>query len=158
MTEGGLRQERVAGNRLLLQFDADTACMEAARSALTAFLEGRKISARALYHTELAFEELVTNAIRHGGAGSDPRAQPIDASVYVLGEEIRLTVEDDCPPFNPLEAPHPALPTSLDEARIGGLGLMLVRKSSERMEYERTATGRNRVTVVIACNAAHESS
>jgi serine/threonine-protein kinase RsbW len=148
VTASGLRQSRGADGGLLLQLVNDTAGLEAGQRALREFLEAEGVSARGLYQTELAFEELVVNVIRHGYADRGTGGHPIDVTVCVRGEEIVLTVEDEGPPFNPLQAPDPARPTAIEDARIGGLGLHLVRKTAKRMEYERMA-GRNRVTTSI---------
>lgn len=141
-------QARIADGCLLLQFDSNKAGFEGGQRALHEFLEAEGVSDRGLYQTELAFEELVTNVIRHGFGDGDAGAHPIDVSVCVRGGDIVLTVEDDGPPFNPLEAPRPPAPTSIEDARIGGLGLPLVRFAAKRIEYERIAE-RNRVILGI---------
>jgi serine/threonine-protein kinase RsbW len=139
----------VAEGPLLLQLRNDTAELEAGQKTLRAFLEAEGVSTRALYHAELAFEELVTNIIRHGFGFRDRGMHRIDVNASVDGEEIVLTVEDAAPPFDPSQAPQPDLPTGIDDARIGGLGLRLVRMAAKRMDYERVGD-RNRVTVAIA--------
>jgi serine/threonine-protein kinase RsbW len=139
---------RVPEGRLALQLHNDTAQLEAGQKALRAFLEAEGVSTRALYHAELAFEELVTNIIRHGFGFRDRGVHPIDVNASVHGEEIVLTVEDSAPPFDPSQAPEPDLPTCIDDARSGGLGLRLVRMAAKRMDYERVGD-RNRVTVAI---------
>lgn len=60
-------------------------------------------------------------------------------------------VSDQGWPFNPLEQPDPVPATSLAEAKVGGLGIMLVRKAASSLAYER-ANGRNLVQVVIPRN------
>jgi hypothetical protein len=45
--------------------------------------------------------------------------------------------------------PDPVLAGHLDDATVGGLGLMLVRKFG-RIDYERTPQKRNRLTVTIS--------
>jgi serine/threonine-protein kinase RsbW len=148
VTESSKPRSNVADGCLLLQVANDTAGLEAGQRALHEFLEAEGASARGLYRTELAFEELVANVIRHGYDDRDMGAGPIDVSVRVRGEEIVLTVEDDGPPFNPLGVPEPTPPSTLEDSRIGGLGLPLVRMAATRMEYARSA-GRNRVTISI---------
>ena len=66
------------------------------------------------------------------------------------GNTIVLTFDDDGPPFDPLERPLPAAAKSLEEAQLGGLRLLLVRKASPRLHYERTVDRKNRLTVAIA--------
>lgn len=133
--------------RLQLEVPPTAAGLATAQASLNRFLEsGDDVSARGAYFAELAFEELVTNILRHGRRRPDE--PPIAASVLLSGESITLTVEDDGPPFDPLSVPEPEQPASLDDAKVGGLGLVLVRRSCERMSYVR-AGDRNRVTVTL---------
>ena len=54
-----------------------------------------------------------------------------------MAGEIALTVEDDGPPFDPTVRPEPTLPSSLESARIGGLGLLMVRRVAPSLQYTR---------------------
>ena len=80
------------------------------------------------------------NVIWH--AFPDNEVHPITMSVQVEPEDIVMHFEDDGMAFDPLLAPAPKLPTSIEKAVPGGLGLMLVRKYARSVAYERRA-GRN---------------
>jgi len=95
---------------------------------------------------ELCLDELVTNVVRY--AWEDPTGHEIRVEVERGQEALAITVEDDGRPFDPREAPLPAMPRSLDEAIPGGRGLMLVRSIAPRVDYERR-DGRNRVTIAF---------
>ncbi|HKY10147.1 MAG TPA: SpoIIE family protein phosphatase, partial [Candidatus Binatia bacterium] len=58
---------------------------------------------KVMHDLNLATEEIVTNIISH--AYSDNREHTISVHVNVQPGEVRVQVEDDGPPFNPLEAP-----------------------------------------------------
>jgi signal transduction histidine kinase len=90
------------------------------------------------------FEEVISNVIRHG------EAHQIEVSVARQADGIVLTFDDDGQPFDPLQRPTPVLPTSIEEAPLGGLGLLLLRKASTQLRYERTPGQTNRLTVTIA--------
>lgn len=111
-------------------------------------LESAGGDGRAMFRAELVFEEIVTNVIRHGRR--DDRPPSIDVAVTCSGDEIVLTFEDDGRPFDPLQRPDPVPPTSIEDAPLGGLGVMMVRKTASRIAYERTADDRNRLTVAVA--------
>ena len=131
---------------LRLRVAADDPGLAQGQQALSAYLREMGAGDRAIYLVELAFDELLNNVIRHGFRGSHPR--PIDVRAAV-GDEIVFVVEDDGPPFNPLEVPEPDRPASLEEALPGGWGISLVRNAASRMEYERLPD-RNRVVVHIS--------
>jgi serine/threonine-protein kinase RsbW len=50
---------------------------------------------------------------------------------------MKVEVEDDGRPFNPLEAPPPDIGKPLAEREVGGLGIHLVRKMMDELEYRR---------------------
>lgn len=131
----------------VLTFPATFPDFARAAGELRAVLDARGIGSKPHYNAELVFEEIVSNVIRHGCSG---RAQ-CTVEVRLSFEERALVMifEDDGPPFDPRSYPPPAMPRTLEEARHGGLGLLLVNKASQRVEYEWTRTRRNRVTVTI---------
>jgi anti-sigma regulatory factor (Ser/Thr protein kinase) len=55
-------------------------------------------------------------------------------------------VTDDGHPFNPLELPEPNTHLPVEDRPIGGLGIHLLKKMSDRMAYART-DGKNRLTL-----------
>ena len=117
--------------------------LEAAASKLRTVLGG-EVDDDARYNVELIFEEVASNIVRHGCSTGE-----IEAAVRFEDGEIVLTFEDDGIPFDPRERPDRALPSSLDEAPVGGLGLVLLRTIVTRMSYERTRRGRNLLTLAI---------
>ena len=84
----------------------------------------------------LVAEEVLTNAIDHGMAGSrhDPSiVVEIARSAHALQVEFR----DDGQPFDPLAPPSPDLDAGILERPVGGLGLHLVREVAEAVSYRR---------------------
>ena len=126
-----------------LRFPGTLAGFEEASRSLRQFLEAHRLSEDTRFHIELVFEEIAVNIIRHG----KPRAD-VNVEVTVNGEVV-LTFEDDGQSFDPRDQPLPAPPESIEETRVGGLGLVLVKQFCTRLEYERTAEDRNRLTVSI---------
>jgi anti-sigma regulatory factor (Ser/Thr protein kinase) len=111
------------------------------------WLDANGVGDRPRFQAELVLEELVTNVIRYGY--DDQGAHLVDVALSATPEDLIMVVSDDGRPFNPLERAAPELPASLAEAHVGGLGIMLVRKATRDVSYERSG-GRNRLTVVIA--------
>jgi anti-sigma regulatory factor (Ser/Thr protein kinase) len=70
----------------------------------------------------LVISELVTNSVRHAGLDA---SEPVQLSVRVEGEKVRVAVRDPGPGFTPPPAPS-------DPAHIGGWGLVLVEQLAER--------------------------
>jgi anti-anti-sigma factor len=128
--------------RLLLTSSPEA--IPALSSAFAAFAARHNLSLRTRSAFNLALEEVVTNAIVHGYRGEQGR--PIVVEVAVRAGELVAYVEDQAPPFNPLQAPEPDLSLPLEERQPGGVGVLLVRKLMDRLEYTNT-DGRNRLVI-----------
>ena len=111
---------------------------------LSCWLEEQQAAPSAAYLSTLALEELVTNSIKYGYDDQDEHV--IQVQVELALEGVTIVVEDDGHPFNPLEQVEPDMNLPLDQRPIGGLGLHLLRKLSDRMDYA-WQNGRNRVTL-----------
>ena len=118
-----------------------------AAAELREALEARGIDSKPRYSAELVFEEIVSNVIRHGCSGGVQCA--IEVTLDFGENAIVMRFEDDGPPFDPRGYQLPAMPRSLEDARHGGLGLLLVTRASQRIEYERKKR-RNHLTITIA--------
>ena len=57
-------------------------------------------------------------------------------------------------PFDPTAVALPPRPASLQEARVGGLGVPLLRRIAAELDYQRTADGRNRLNLVLPAEDA----
>ena len=53
------------------------------------------------------------------------------------GRVLTLIFEDTGIPYDPLAKPDPDITLSAEERQIGGLGIFMVKKSMDSMEYER---------------------
>jgi len=127
----------------VLRFPGTSAGFADAATALRAVLDGRSLSARHRHDVALVFDEVVTNIVNHGRPSGD-----VDA-VIRFGDETTLVFEDDGIAFDPRTQPAPPAATRRADLRIGGLGLVIVRDLCSRIDYERTADQRNRLTLSI---------
>jgi serine phosphatase RsbU (regulator of sigma subunit)/anti-sigma regulatory factor (Ser/Thr protein kinase) len=87
-----------------------------ARAALTSFV-GDFVTPDRLYDLQLLVSEVVTNAVRHGGAR---KGEHVDFRIALTSDQVRLEVRDPGPGFHDVT---PELPAS---DRGGGYGLYLV--------------------------------
>jgi len=93
----------------------------------------------------LAADEACTNSIKY--AYPDGRAGDIEISCVLDRRSATVTVRDWGVPFNPLEMPPPDLNLDIDKRPIGGLGIYLMEKFSDRLEYRRE-NGSNLLTII----------
>jgi anti-sigma regulatory factor (Ser/Thr protein kinase) len=97
------------------------------------------------FSMNLCLEEVLSNVIRHGYSGSPDHFIDIR---FTNPSENRfvLIVEDYAPHFNPLDAPRLPAIGALDEERIGGQGIRLLRRFAETLEYQAMPSG-NRLSM-----------
>ena len=98
------------------------------------------------FAADLCLQEAVSNVIAH--AFPDNASHEIGVSASLIGRDLILEVEDDGSPFDPLAVPPPEAVDRLEDVRIGGLGIHLIRRFASRMRYAREGE-RNRLTMVI---------
>lgn len=110
------------------------------------FLEEMGVDAHATYVANLVIEELGTNILKYGY--DDSRTHEIRLQLDLQPGKLSLLMEDDGHRFNPLEAPGPNLRLPIEQRAPGGLGLHLVRRMVDRIEYRRR-NGWNQVRVEI---------
>jgi serine/threonine-protein kinase RsbW len=85
---------------------------------------------------ELALEEVFMNLVMHG---SSEAGTQVEVSVILCDGGLTLMVEDDGPAFDPLLLPAPDVAASLEERKVGGLGVFLVRQMMDAVSYQRVA-------------------
>ena len=105
---------------------------------------------KCLFEVNLGLDELFTNIISYGF--EDEGDHQIKFTLAKTEETLVVKVEDDGTPFNPLEAADPELSRDLDTIDIGGLGIHLVKKMMDDINYQRVA-GRNKL-ILKKCVAA----
>ena len=131
---------------LRLQVVPDHTALEPTRLAVLAYLAPYALSAQAVYAVELVLEEVLTNQIKYAFVGRV--ASAVALSVDVDAGDVVIEFEDDGHAFDPLQAAEPPWPSSIHQAQVGGLGLVLVQRLAKATCYERAAE-HNRLTVTI---------
>ena len=91
----------------------------------------------------IVFDEIYANIVNYS------KATLASVSYSIENGKLCLTFTDNGIPYNPLEAREPDVTLSAEEREIGGLGIFMVKKMTQSMEYE-YADGKNVLTLVIA--------
>ena len=93
----------------------------------------------------LCLNEVLANVIDHGGAGVSPIGVSLEVTRAPGGGKAGVTVSDAGAAFDPRTVPAGAAPKTLDEAAVGGLGLVMVRYCADWLDYRREGN-RNHLT------------
>jgi len=90
----------------------------------------------------VAMDEIASNIVHYSGAPDFTVSVGLpDAPPYVM-----LTFSDGGKPYNPLEKADPDVTLSAEERSIGGLGIFMVKKMMDEIEYV-YENGRNVLTI-----------
>ena len=102
-----------------------------------------KIVTKVANKINIVFDEIYTNIVNYS------KATCASVSYSIENGKLRISFTDNGIPYNPLEATEPDTTLSAEEREIGGLGIFMVKKMTESMEYEYT-DDKNVLTLVIA--------
>jgi anti-sigma regulatory factor (Ser/Thr protein kinase) len=120
-----------------LHIRPELAELQRAQAWLEAIGEQFELGAATLYALSLCCEEAVSNIIRHGLPPGGLSGQTIELTLWREADLLHLRMVDPGAAFDPTAVPDASLPASLEEARVGGLGVHLMRKFSQALHYER---------------------
>ena len=95
------------------------------------------VSDKYIFEMNLALDELFTNIISYGF--QDQQEHTIKISITIEGDQLQMRIEDDGVPFNPLESKTPDFQCGIEECKIGGLGIHLIKKLMDDIQYQRVA-------------------
>ncbi len=140
-----------------MQFPADKSQMGETLSALRKYIAELSktvgLESQAMYHLQLAADEIATNIIVYGY--QDLPGQVIDVTAAADDKALTLVIEDKATPFNPLDRPEPNnLDSPLDTREIGGLGVYLAIQNVDEYKYEHDGVHNRNIFIMKRPSAA----
>jgi anti-sigma regulatory factor (Ser/Thr protein kinase) len=112
--------------------------------ALEEFAAANHLPATVRQAADLALEEHLTNIISY--AHDDNLPHPIRIQLELVEDQLVVEVRDQGKPFNPLLRPQVDTTVPLEAKPIGGLGIHLMRRFMDKLEYRREG-GQNILTM-----------
>lgn len=128
-----------------LTVPAKTERLEAVINFIGAELAANRCPPKAQTQIEIAVEEIYINIASYAYRPKDGEAT---IRCTVGGEPLQVTVQflDGGKPYNPLEKKDPDITLAADEREIGGLGIFMVKKSMDSIDYA-YVDGKNILTI-----------
>ena len=128
-----------------LVIEADVKKLDEVLAFIDEELEKADCPPKTQIQIDIAVEEIYVNIAHYAytpGTGSariiiDVSEEPKTASITFIDRGV---------PYNPLEKPDPDVTLPIDERKIGGLGIYMVKKSMDNVIYEHR-DGQNVLTI-----------
>jgi serine/threonine-protein kinase RsbW len=92
-----------------------------------------------VFDLKLAVDEACTNVIEHGYKGMDPGS--IILAFRIEPDRILVQITDFGHVFEPSDAPIPDVEAALVDRPVGGLGLYLIYKLMDNIDYQASDDG-----------------
>ena len=125
-------------------------CVDAVKENLPNVIEfvtkllGENADGKLVFELELICEEVFVNICNYAYGENVGKAE---IEVSKLSNCIVVKFIDSGKKFNPLEIADPDIKSPLEERNIGGLGIFMTKKLSDKLLYERT-DNKNILTVI----------
>ncbi len=95
------------------------------------YLEENEVSMKVVMQMNIAIDEIYSNIQRYSGASK------AKVECEITERAIMLRFTDNGKAYDPTEQKEPDITLSAEEREIGGLGIFMVKKSMDKVEYAR---------------------
>ena len=113
-------------------FNRELRTLEAIFEFVDEFIASNRLDDEVAFPLKLAVEELFTNFVRHNSGGQER----IYISLSKSDGRLVVKLKDfDVEPFDGMDAPRVDVRQSLEERKVGGLGVHLIRTLFDTLEY-----------------------
>jgi serine/threonine-protein kinase RsbW len=115
------------------EFARDLAALETLFPFVERFAREGRLDEATAFAVQLAVEELFTNFVRHNTGGAERIAVRLD----IEGGRLSVALADfDVDPSDPAKGSSPDLLIPLEDRKIGGLGIHLVKSMFDSLTYD----------------------
>lgn len=112
---------------------------------VASFAKESALSADDTFAIQMAVDEACANVIEHAYGGRPDGAVTLMCSL--VNNEVRVTIRDHGRPFNPRAVPRPDMTAPLEKRHEGALGLYLMEKLMDVVQFEFDPGKGNKLTM-----------
>lgn len=125
----------MAKNKVSFKLKSNLSELDSLCQNLEKFGQSLGLSKKCIFEANLALDELFTNIISYGF--DDKNEHMIKITISLQNDELVFQIEDDGIPFNPTKVETPDLECTIEECKIGGLGIHLAKNLMDEVCYQR---------------------
>jgi len=137
-----------ADGRYTLTITNDLARLPAVRDLVRTGLVTSGFPTSYLNRLQIAVDEAVTNIIEHGYTDQPPGKATIELNLDVSPTLFRMVIEDFGATFDPEDFGEVDIRSHVEAGHSGGLGVFLMRKIMDLIEYHAEKGQKNRLVLV----------
>lgn len=134
--------------RQSLAITNDLAALASVRELVRTGVERSGFPPHYLNRLQIAVDEAVTNIIEHGYEGRPPGNAAIEMTLTIDRTQFRMVIEDYGTTFDPEELGSVDIEKHVEAGQSGGLGVFLMRKIMDLIEYHAENGKKNRLVLV----------
>lgn len=112
--------------------------VQRAIAAFEDFAATYSIPTNLMLKVNIVLDELLSNIVKYSFPDGKEHVIDITLELFTTGK-LTLCLTDEGVPFNPFNAPEPDLSMPLEERKIGGLGILIVKRLMDEYHYKRQA-------------------
>jgi serine/threonine-protein kinase RsbW len=127
-----------------MTIESDSTEIPSVSASLEKVMHAHGFSTDDILDTQLAVEEVITNIIDHGYKNA---CGEIIISCRINRYQAEVRIRDNAPRFDPLSLPEPKLDGTIQDRKIGGLGVFLIRQVTDEIVY-RYENGQNILVLI----------
>ena len=143
------REDAVGRKTMEFILKNELCSLDSLREKIEEFGDENGFPPKLVFKINLALDELTTNIISYGY--EDEGEHDIHVKLSLKDQTLTLQLIDDGQPFDPLEAEAPDVSCPINERKVGGLGIHLVKEIMDSVHYARR-DGKNMTTLVKSLN------
>ena len=128
-----------------LKIEAKTENLSQVISFIDSILEENDCPLKTQFQIDVAVEEIYVNIANYAYAPGVGDAE-IEAEILPDSKTLKVTFKDSGTPYDPLKKVDPDVTLGVEDRQIGGLGIYMVKKSMDKVDYE-YKDGQNILTI-----------
>ena len=101
----------------------------------------------------LILDEIITNVINYAYPNDEDHELSVD--IDKIGVHITIRLMDSGVAFDPMTLADPDVDSSLEERKVGGLGIFIAKQLSDEFKYSRV-NGQNQLDIRVAAHNKEE--
>jgi len=141
-----IEPQEIVHHQLELEARADLQEISRINETFSDFADEHGLGESVVQKVSIALDELLNNVISYGF--DDREGHTIQLTMDLTEGRLEITIKDDGMPFNPFVQARPNTALSVEERKIGGLGVLLVKELMTDVGYQRQQDS-NVVTLIL---------